>query len=229
MRFSFRLVLSSLATAAALVLGGSPALAVTDPTPVGPAWVPDGPVHATVQSGGRVYVGGSFTGGVAALDASTGELVWTGATDGDVRALAPAPGGGLLIGGAFTTVDGAAHRKLALLDGTGKAVPTWKAGSGGTVRDIVVVGDTAYFGGAFTAHGGMQQGGLGAVTVADGKNVTAFTASTDGQVYGLATDGNRLFIAGKFTSVDNQPRNQLASVTSPARRWTRGRRRAPAR
>src|SRR4051812_14751199 len=88
-----RRVLVGAAWLTALVMMGvglSPgAFATYSADPVGPVgWVPDGPVQATVVQGGRVYVGGSFTGGVAALDASTGALVWTGALNGGVRGLA---------------------------------------------------------------------------------------------------------------------------------------------
>jgi outer membrane protein assembly factor BamB len=193
-----------------------PASATVAPDPVvGPVgWTPDGAVLAVAPAGDRVYVGGGFTGGVAALDATTGALVWSGHADGAVRALAVTPDGTHLIaGGAFKTVDGVKHAKLASLrtsDGT--AEPTWKASAGGAVRDIVVIGDTAYFAGAFASHGGMTQRGLGAVSVATGKNVTTFTTAADADVYGLATDGARLYLAGNFTAVDGHPRNQLASV-----------------
>jgi hypothetical protein len=123
--------------------------------PVGPSWVPNGGVHAVVTDGARVYVGGTFTGGVAALDAQSGALIWLGNTDGDVRALALGPSGSLLLGGAFNTVGGTTHRKIASVNAsTGAVNNTFKGAAGGTVRDIVVVGTTAYFAGAFTSHGG---------------------------------------------------------------------------
>lgn len=200
---------------AALALA-PPASAEMDPTPVGPqGWVPDAPVRAVVPGGDRVYVGGSFTGGVAALDATTGALVWTADVGGDVRALAlSADGSHLLVGGAFTTVDGQTHRKLASLRvEDGVAEPKWKGSAGGTVRDLVVVGDTAYFGGGFSKHSGLAQANLGAVSVTTGKAVPEFTTGTNGVVYSLATDGSRLFVGGKFTAADGLVRETLASVT----------------
>jgi outer membrane protein assembly factor BamB len=218
-----RLSRSVLATSAWLtvavmaMVGFAPAAFASYPsTPVGPTgWVPDGPVLATVVQGDRVFVGGSFTGGVAALDAGTGAQVWTGRLDGVVRGLAlSADGTHLIAGGSFTTADGVAHRRLASLrvaDGT--AEPTWKASASGMVRDIVVVGDTAYFGGLFVKHNGIAQRSLGAVSVTTGKPIASFTPSTDDHVYGLATNGARLFIAGRFTTVSGQPRDSLASVS----------------
>jgi hypothetical protein len=202
--------------AVATVVGLAPtAFAAYAVQPVGPAWVPSGAVDAMVTSGSLVYVGGEFPGGVVALTADTGQLVWQGSTDGAVRALAlTADGSHLLIGGAFNAVNGATHRKLASLDAsTGVVDPTYKAAAGGTVRDIVVVGNTEYFAGAFTNHGGMTQQGLGAVDATTGKLVSSFTASANATVYALGTNGTRLFFGGEFTAVNGQTRNQLASVT----------------
>jgi PKD repeat protein len=202
---------------------GAPASATYSDDPVGPAWEPDGPVLAVAVSGGRVFVGGEFTGGVAALDASTGELLWNGnAAGGAVRALAlSSDGSHLLVGGLFDSVGGDRHNGLASVRvADGRAESGWTAGADGMVRDIVVRGDVAYFGGTFGRHNGLDQRGLGAVLVSTGEPVGDFDvavgdadAPNKADVYGLATDGSRLFVAGRFTTVDGQPRNQLASVT----------------
>lgn len=214
-----RVVVAAAWLTALLVMGVgfSPgASAAYSPDPVGPiGWVPDGPVLATVVRDARIYVGGSFTGGVAALDANSGALLWTGRLDAGVRGLAvSADGTHVIAGGSFLTADGATHKRLVSLRvGDGTAEPTWKATVGGVVRDVVVVGDTAYFGGQFGGHDGIAQRSLGAVSVSTGKPVTSFTAATDDHVYGLATNGARLVIAGRFTTVNGQPRDSLASVS----------------
>jgi outer membrane protein assembly factor BamB len=185
------------------------------PTPTGPAkWTPDGAVLASVVAAGKVFVGGDFTGGVAALSQRTGALLWSGHANGDVRALAmSADSGHVLIGGAFTKVNGASHDHLASLSATtGTSSPRWTANASATVRDMVVSGDILYFGGAFSSHDGVAQRSLGAVTVDTGKPVRAFTASTDKRVFGLALDGSRLVFAGNFTHADGKPRASLASV-----------------
>ena len=204
-----------LATAATVVGLAPSASAAYANEPIGPSWTPNGGVHAVVTDGSRVYVGGAFTGGVAALDANSGALIWLGNADGDVRALALGPNGSLLMGGAFNTVGGTTHRKIASVNAaTGAVNNTFRGSVGGTVRDIVVVGNTAYFGGAFTNHSGVTQRGLGAVDATTGVRVAAFTtAANDGTVYSLATDGTKLFVGGNFTGVGGQARNQLASVT----------------
>src|SRR4051812_15933792 len=202
-----RLRVAVVALAAALTVLGlaSAASAAYTPEPVGPSWVPDGGVHAVATDGVTVYVGGAFTGGVAALDAMTGALKWRGDANGDVRALA-LNGSHLLLGGAFTTVGGATHRKLASVNAASGAVDAaFKPAPGGTVRDIVVVNGIAYYGG--------QSPTGGAVTAPRGPAVPGFTVSTNGQVYALGTDGARLYIGGKFTAVNGLTRNTLASVT----------------
>jgi hypothetical protein len=200
----------------------SPASAAFDPgTVVGPTgWVPDGPVNSVLVTSDRVYIGGTFTGGVAAVDPVDGQLLWRSNANGDVRALAMANNGqNVIIGGAFTTVDGLTHRKLALLSASTGAADPWRGSAGGTVRDIVVSGDTAYFGGAFANHNGATQANLGAVKTTAGRTgaarVTSFTASTNGPVYSLALSGSRVIFGGKFTAVSGTgaagPRFQLAS------------------
>lgn len=219
MRFRLAAAITGLAMILAASVGlASSASAAFTPTPSGPSWSPDGPVNAVVVSGGRVFIGGTFTGGVAALNADTGALVWRGDANGDVRALAmTSDGSHLVAGGAFTAVDGATHRRLALLSvSTGKAVPTWKGSAGGTVRDIVVSGTTAYFGGNFQNHNGINQVSLGAVSVNPGVRAVpvpraSFNVTTNGIVYALALSGSRLVMGGRFTSVNGASRAQLAS------------------
>ena len=207
-------VSAGLVLAMAATLGFASAASATpyQSVPTGPTgWTPDGPVHAILNAGGVTYVGGAFTGGVKEIDSSTGAIIWSGNANGDVRALAVS-GSSLLIGGAFTTVDTASHKKLASLNaGTGAVNPAWKASAGGTVRDIVVSGNTEYFGGAFTKQNGQTQGGLGAVTVDTGKLVPTFTLSTDKDVFGLTITGSRLLIAGNYTHVNGSARNSLSS------------------
>ena len=212
---------------AATVVGLAPAAsAAYGPEPVGPSWVPNGGVHAVAvdAAAGRVYVGGAFTGNVVALDAATGRLLWNGNADGDVRALALGPNGTLLMGGAFTTVGGATHRKIAAVDAaTGAVNSTFKGTVGGTVRDIVVAGGNAYFAGAFTNHGGMTQQGLGAVNATTGANVTSFTASANGNVYALGTDGTRLSSAASSPPWAGSPATRWRPSPCPPTAWTHGR------
>lgn len=194
----------------------TPASAAYSTAPIGlRGWHPDGPVHAVLASGARVFVGGYFTGGVVALDARTGALLWTGSTNDGVRALAlSSDHTHLLVGGAFTLVRGDKHRKIASLrTSNGTPDPAWRTSVGGMVRDIAVNGDVAYFGGTFKRHDGIRQGGLGAASVLTGDPVRGFKASTNGTVNALATNGSQLVVAGDFTQVNRRPRNSLAAIS----------------
>ncbi len=210
----------ALVASAVVLLGVTAPAEAYSSDPVGPiGWVPDGPVLAVTSAGSRVFVGGAFTGGVAALDASTGQLLWTGQADGPVRALGvSADGSHVIAGGNFKNYGGAKHRRLASIRvETGVAESGWKASVPAFVRDLVVYGDTVYFGGQFRRHDGIEQRSLGAVDVDSGQPVRSFTTSTDGKVYGLSVASGRLFIAGRFTQAGpasgRQPRSNLASVT----------------
>ncbi len=206
-------VLIGLAGAAVASVGlAAPASAAYPNDPAPQAWTADGPVHALKVAGGRVYVG-QTNGGIVALDASTGALVWSASTDGDVRALTvSADGTRVFAGGGFVTVNGQTHRRLVALSATdGSVVTDWKASTGGMVRDLVVTGDTMYVGGNFGASNGVSQRGLAAVSVSTGKRVASFNAFVNKNVYALAIAGSRLVAAGNYTSVNNVARNSLAS------------------
>ena len=214
----------SLAAVGGLVLSvvgamglASPASAVfySDPLP-SRAFVADGPVHSSVGSATTEYVGGLFLGGggVAALNPATGVANWTVATNGDVRAMAlSSDGATLFIGGAFTTAGGATHRHLAAVDTTsGAVISTWKASTGGMVRDMVVSVGTLYVGGTFTTINGVAEKSLGALVASTGKSLPGFSAYTDKNVFGMALTPSSLIITGNFLAVNGQSRLSIASI-----------------
>lgn len=227
-------LVTTLAVLVASVGLAGPASAAYDNVPTATVWEPDGPVHAILVSGDRVYLGGDFThltnpstgevvarGHLAALDATTGDLVrtWSADADGGVRALAmSADGSQVLAGGAFLTVDGATRRRLVSLSPTdGAVLSPWKGSAAGVVRDLAVVGTTVYVAGAFKTLNGVADRGVGALQVSDGTRVSGFSASADATVYALTVVGPTLVLGGEFTSVTSGgttlPRNALASVS----------------
>lgn len=98
--------------------------------------------------------------------------------------------------------------------------PTPVAGwsTNGTVKTVLIVGDTVYAGGDFT----QVRGPGGSPTVAKtrvaafdrvtGAVRTGFTANANGFVRKLATDGTRLFLGGSFTTINGVTRQRLAAV-----------------
>jgi hypothetical protein len=214
-----RALLSTLAGAVAIVLGfATAAHASYAKEPVTLGWHPAGPVHSSVTGGGVVYVGGKLDGfgGIAAVDAGTGNLKWFLPASNDVRALAlSADGSRLFAGGSFTTVNGQARKHLVAINVADHSlVPpaTWKGTASGMVRDLVVSGNTLFVGGTFSSIAGAASKGIGAVSATTGARVTTFNHSVDLGVMGLALTSDKLLLSGNFTQVDGQPRASIAAI-----------------
>lgn len=218
MRWTRRLSYAATTVAAiAAVLGfATPAHANYTREPMTLGWNPAGPVHSSVAQGGVVYVGGKLdgTGGIAAVDAATGNLLWMLPTSNDVRALALSPDGTrLFAGGSFTSVAGVTRRHLVAINlADHSLVSPWKGTAAGMVRDLVVSGDTVYVGGAFTAVDGVAGKGLAAISATNGARVTSFNHTADADVEGLTLTPSSLLVVGKFTAIDGQPRASLAAI-----------------
>jgi hypothetical protein len=206
---------------------GSPAAAAYGTTAAA-SWVPNGTVFAMAQSGGRIYLGGSFTSltdpttgttvaraRLAAVDASTGALVtdWNPGADGTVRALAVGDSGTIYAGGSFTTAAGVAASRLAAITPTGAPVPGWAATANSTVRDILVDPTGIYVGGQFGAINGTKRGRLARLAPATGAVDTTFNAQVAGGiVQAIAKAGDSLVIGGTFSTLSGAPRPFSGSV-----------------
>ena len=109
--------------------GGNVAHFAADGTPLVDSPVTDGPVHALALDDGTVHLGGRFTRIQDAPRVNVGRVALIGGSVGafnprpndTVAALAPLPGGGLAVGGAFGS--------------------TWEATTGG----LAVFGDRPSF------------------------------------------------------------------------------------
>jgi hypothetical protein len=212
----FALSVTAAGTVAGLIGFAAPAHAEYRAEPRPLAWNPAGPVHATLAGDHVVYLGGKLngTGGIAAVSAATGGLLWMLPADKDVRALALSPDGATLYaGGSFTSVDGVTHRGVVAIDvAQHSVISSWKGAAAGTVRDLVARGGDVYVAGKVTTVGGAPQRGIGALDATTGKRDPAFTFQADNDVLGLAITGNQLILAGSFTAIDGSPRNNLASI-----------------
>jgi hypothetical protein len=213
--------LATAATTVAAVIGfAAPAHAAYTEEPMSLPWHPAGAVHSSVSRDGVVYLGGKLdgTGGIAAIDAASGNLLWLIPASNDVRALALSEDGSrLFAGGSFSSVDGATHRHLAAINvADHSVVPTgkrgWRGAAAGQVRDLLVRGSTLYVAGKITSVDGVAQRGMGAVDVTTGLRVASFTFSADNDVLGLALTGSRLLISGTFSHVNGATRNSLAAI-----------------
>lgn len=120
-----------------------------------------GPVFAlTFSSGGELYAGGAFSPSTPGMPAGNQLARWDGASwallpgrlDGDINALA-VQGDRILVGGAFTSIDGVPMGGLAAFNGS-----TWVGlgATNGVVQTLVVTGDSGFcVGGNFSLIDGV--------------------------------------------------------------------------
>jgi PQQ-like domain len=205
------------ATAVATVFGiAAPANANFTHDPVSLPWNPDGGVHASTTGNGVVYLGGKLdgTGGIAAVDASTGSLLWRIPANNDVRALALSTDGTTLYaGGNFSTVNGITHRHLVAINVADHSLITgFKGTAAGMVRDLMPFGNDLYVAGKVTKVGGVLHRGIGALNATTGAPDASFTFQADNDVLGLAMTGTRLILSGSFTQISGSPRVNLAMI-----------------
>lgn len=200
---------------------------------------PTAPVHALEVDGGRMYLG-LFEGGAAAnpdrigrvvaVDAASGQTLWSVPTSGggihDVAV--SADGSRLFVGGNFDTVAGQPREHLAALStADGALVGGWTPWTNREVRDLLVSGSRVYVAGVYERVRGSDdtdstvQPGIAAFTADAGERVTGFqgqvfgsyipTNVNAGGAYGLAATGGRLLVAGEFTTANDVARNSLAA------------------
>lgn len=219
---------------------------VVSAVPAAQTPAPDnGEVLDFAQVGSTMLAAGTFTsvtpgnggGSVAqayvfAFNPSTGAVSSTfrPAVNGQVKTLEPGPTAGTVyIGGQFTTVNGASHSHIALLNvSTGQPVAGFRAGAtNGVVSDLELTGGKLIAGGAFGTAGGVAHRGLasfnpttGAVTtfmnnqLAERHNNSGTGAQAAVQVRAMdvTPDGSRLAIIGNFRKVDGLDRVQAAMI-----------------
>lgn len=207
--------------------------------------VNNGEVDSIVQVGNTMVVGGSFTsvtppGGTAvtrnnifAFNVSTGALVngFAPAVNGAVNDLEPGPvAGTVLVGGTFSTVNGATSSRVTLLNvTTGAVVSGFRAAAiNGAVNSLSLVGNRVFVGGNFTTVGGAAHAGLASLNATTG----AIDNYVSNQVSGRHNDsgsgaqgaigvrdldvspaGDRLVAVGNFKRVDGLLRDQIVMLT----------------
>jgi hypothetical protein len=220
------------ATAGALVvLEDGPATAAVVRSTAASSWQTDGRVRAIAMSGGRIYLGGSFThvrapgapnGGavrnhLAALDAGTGVLLpWNPGANGQVRALAIKPGGKTIFaGGRFTAIGGHPRTRIAAIATHGSKLRRWHPRANGPVSAILARPRRVYIGGAFTTVNGRSRPRIAAISTKAGAKLRAWHGAVGGgDVRALALDANRnrLYVGGWFTHVNGKAHRHLAAL-----------------
>ena len=186
-------------------------------------------VALAVQPDGRILVAGDFTSvngeprnriarlhADGTLDDSFGDGL--ALADGWVGAVALQPDGKVVIGGGFTSVNGATRNRIARLNPDGSldtGFGSGQAGADATVIDVVVEDDGGILIGGFfqTVNGTTRQ--YIARLHANGTLNTSFGAGSfsPGGVRAIAvqSDGS-IVIGGGFTEVRGEPRNGIARL-----------------
>ncbi|MCB0907396.1 MAG: hypothetical protein KDB63_09800 [Nocardioidaceae bacterium] len=228
--------LSLAALAPAIGSVSQPRLVQTNPVNFTPN-VDNGRVQAIAKVGNTIVLGGTFTSvtkgtttfardGLVAFEAKTGVVSTTFAPtlDGEVETVIPAGDGtSVYVGGAFTTVNGASHRKLVQLsvaDGSvvaGFTPPVLD----GKVNDLVLDDNALFAAGAFTTVGSVNRPALASFNATTGALTTRLNLAVSGVNNGgitavskiaLTPDGDRLVAIGNFAEVAGQPRGQIALI-----------------
>ena len=158
------------------------------------------PVFSVVPAAdatGNIYVGGSFTNGIARLfDTGTTDIGFNVGTgfDDDVLSIDRAATGGIYVGGDFTTYDGDNSNGIARIDSVGARDTLFMVGSGFAdpngvfpFSKVASVAEDALFdvfvGGGFTQYDGTPANGIVRLDT-DGSLEAAFDVSItiDGKV-----------------------------------------------
>lgn len=182
------------------------------------------PVATMVRRADTIYLGGTFTEmggqtrrGLAAVDASTGELAsWNPGTDNSAVSALLLSGRSLFVGGAFAVVGGQPRSALAELDlATGQAtswapaLTEWDVVSP-RVRALALVDSILYVGGSFASVGGQERICLSGVDTTTGV-ATEWSPGTDGLVWSLLSFGEGLYAGGGFSRAGGMPASGLAA------------------
>ena len=251
----------AVASALALALGGTTlavapveaAPAMDMPSAVPAAFTPgvnNGQILSMTQVGNTMVVAGSFTSvspanssttmtrnRVFAFDATTGAISsgFAPVVNGNVETVLPGPTAGTVyIGGNFTSVNGGAVNRLALLNlSSGSRVTTFNVGAGfnGPVEDLEVQGGRLFVGGLFAKAAGQNRTGLATLNPTTGAldnygNITfaqQHNNSGEGRTervgvlsFDISPDGSQMVAVGNFRTAGGLPRVQIAKIALSA-------------
>lgn len=139
--------------------------------------------------------------------------------NGDVYAVASQPDGKVVIGGAFTSVNGVARNRVARLNPDGTLDLNFNPGAGANANVQVVTRDASgriLVGGFFTSVNGNNRNYLARLNP-DGSLDTSFNPGTgaNGNVWAIAVQSDtKILVGGEFTTFAGSSRSGLTRVTS---------------
>jgi uncharacterized delta-60 repeat protein len=185
----------------------------------------------TVQTNDQVVFGGTFTNVSGFLRKSLALLNANGTVDGSfnpgngikgglgtLNAIAVQPADGkILIGGDFTSVNGASRQRLARLNPDGSVDQSFNPGAGANamVSALAVQPDGRILvAGAFTTLNGISRGGIARVDTTGALDTNFVNgAGADSQILALALqpDGE-IIIGGRFLHFNGVSQNRIARI-----------------
>lgn len=188
-------------------------------------WAVKGIVSEVARAGDVAYLGGSFDSVAPAANLVQGFATFAADSavpvlprldvNGRVRAVVALPGGGWLIGGEFSQVNGSSRGRLARLLADGTLDPAFTLAANDTVWALAALGGRVYVGGEFTSLGGATRNGLAALDATTLALDGAFLPSVTGgaaTVAALAASGSTLYAGGAFSTVNGSSQANLAAV-----------------
>jgi uncharacterized delta-60 repeat protein len=141
--------------------------------------------------------------------------------NGEVAAMVVQPDGKIVIGGAFTSVNGVPRSNLARLNPDGTLDPGFAnspvAGVSGPVHALALAQDgSLYVGGNFNQAGGVATTGI-ARYLPDGSVDRDFAAKLEpginGTVLALGVlDDGKILVGGSFASIAGQPQKNIGRI-----------------
>jgi len=242
MRRSFGVVLAAASLTSAMMVGPSrPAAAITPgliSATVAATWQTNAPVLAAVYAKGTLYVGGRFTSvrppgaaagtgevarsGLAAFDASTGELLPFnpilsphGSTKPRVEGFAlSADKATLYVAGKFGRVNGVKRINVAAFRTSDRSLTGWRpALGGGVVMGIGTATDgTVYFGGVFDRVNGLTRANAAAVDASGA--LLPWAPNADAAVRSLLVSPgqDKVVLGGSFTNINGTRHRGIVAV-----------------
>lgn len=200
-----------------------------------PDWTPatNGTVYALavdasaatlIAAGDFSSIGGTsrlFAAKLAMDGAGVVDAAWRPSFQNAVYALALDPGTrSLYAGGKFANVGGQSRTNLAkiALDGAGALDVTWNPSPNAPIRALAIDAGAAalYAAGEFTQIGTLARRYLAKLSTSGaGAPVGEWSADSNGYVFALSYDGRgRLYVGGQFAYIGNQPRANVARVST---------------
>jgi uncharacterized delta-60 repeat protein len=175
----------------------------------------------TVQPDGKLLMGSDYSANFLVRlnnDGTPDTTFLNPGVQGYVYSMVVQSDGGIILGGQFTTLGGAAHGCLGRLNTNGVPDPTFNPGAGGGyVYCLALQADGKILvGGNFTTLGGQNRAGIGRLS-SNGTIETDFNPGMGDwsgvfpMCLALQADG-RIVVAGQFNSLGGQPRAHIGRL-----------------